>query len=657
MNLPRDKEEDYYDSSAGTAGAAGAARAAGAGAGAEEYEHEEQGYDVVQGLIQEIQEMKTIIEEQVAQNENNISNLEQEIIKNEREIERNKREIAENHHYLKNQLSTLQNRVMMLERSGASGAGQNENDHQADYYDDVEESQGGGKGVRAFSLSRLEQFMRIPFINKADGNAEIDDPNSPNLDQTTTKLSLQLSLSLSSSSEQPFAFWSGGPQSLLYLSLAFRASFAVSYFLLYFDEKRAYGRYLKKTMIAESLCSTFLLLSVIFLLPSQLSFIRDILDPRYQHRKREVVGVVGWLIILAGAIAFVIGGRDSFYGVTDCRENRHDENGQDFTYSSCRNVILDNDNLRIAFLILLAGHTVELVHISFHALQLNAATRLKRILQILLVISPSCLAIAAYAVPVVRRASSIMTQAILLILHAFLQYVALFRITTSRQTSNQNTSEEDETQARRKKPEPIPDDMLDTFAFMITSNDAKTWNFGFLVFFVQAGLSSMILVDQMLLSNKTSILFDVPTLVPIFILFSQFWAILLSVLWQADILTSLRMLGMLWYERNENWPYVEIHAKNGKFLTWVDKVLLPNMLRLIEGVLVLLTSFVIIVKTDDVIDLFKDFTGRKMRCNASNVLKSSQCFIVKIFLTDVVFSLDLYLSLLSKFISERKPSS
>ncbi len=156
----------------------------------------------------------------------------------------------------------------------------------------------------------------------------------------------------------------------------------------------------------------------------------------------------------------------------------------------------------------------------------------------------------------------------------------------------------------------------------------------------------MILIDQMLLSKQTKIPFDVPAIVPIFISFSQFWALLLAMFWQTDILTSIRMLEMLWYGKNGNWPYEKIHAKNGKFLTWLDKVLLPNMLRFIEGVLVLLTSFVIIVKSDDVIDLFKDFTGRKLRWNASNVLKSLQCFVIKIFLTDVLFSLDI--SLLSK---------
>ncbi len=156
----------------------------------------------------------------------------------------------------------------------------------------------------------------------------------------------------------------------------------------------------------------------------------------------------------------------------------------------------------------------------------------------------------------------------------------------------------------------------------------------------------------MFLSTETQVPFDAPIFARPLVSFSQFLGLLLSVFWQTDILTSVQMISMLWHGRNGNWPYKEIHAENGSFWTWMDKVLLPNMLRLTEGVLVLLTSFVIIVKSDDVMDLFKEFTGRKMHWNISNILKSLQCFVIKVFLTDILFSI----YLLSIFFLQKRSS-
>ncbi len=589
-------------------------------------EHEEQGCDILQSLLKEIDNMKAVIEEQVAQNENKITELqkdaarkEEEIVVIKEEIGNSREEMARNHHNLKTELSSLQKRAMMLECSGRN-----------DQTDDDEELQRGGSDV--FSRVRVEHNCQSP----PDGDEFDRLVNSSDWDQTT----------LPSSSSEPFAFWSKGSLTLLSLSYAFRTLFAICYYFISIDTKLAIkGTSDTYRTMTKPLCSTFLLSSVIFLLPTQLSLIRNILYQGYQHRKREMVGVVGWLVILAGAIAFVTA-RDDFYSNIECDK----VNG-----SSC--LLLINPNLRLAFLLLIAGHVLELIHKFLHALQLNAATRSNKIVHILLVISPSCLAIAAYVVPVELGVTSkwsvfkfrIGLQALLLFLHALVQYVTLFRI-TAQTSKNQNTDEEDEQQSIIK-PEPIPDNMLDTYAFMIASNDAKAWNFGLLVFFIQAGLSTMIFVDQMLLVKKTEIPFDAPFLVRPLVSVAQFMALVLSILWQTDILTSVQMLGMLWYGRNGSWPYEEIHAKDGNFLIWMDKVLLPNVLRFIEGVLVLSTSFIIIVKSDDVIDLFKDFTGRKVRWNASNVLKSSRCFVIKIFLTDVVFSLS------CQIISGRKPSS
>lgn len=154
--------------------------------------------------------------------------------------------------------------------------------------------------------------------------------------------------------------------------------------------------------------------------------------------------------------------------------------------------------------------------------------------------------------------------------------------------------------------------------FMMTSNDVRTWHFGIIVFVIQSVLASMILTTQVIYV-ESGVPLDSPIKVSIFVSIAQFFGLLLTIFWQSDILTSVRMLNMLWYDRNGNWPYEAIHAKNGNFWTWADKVLLPNMLRLVEGLLVLATSFAIIVKSDDIIDLFKDFTALILISEIDNI--------------------------------------
>ena len=46
--------------------------------------------------------------------------------------------------------------------------------------------------------------------------------------------------------------------------------------------------------------------------------------------------------------------------------------------------------------------------------------------------------------------------------------------------------------------------------------------------------------------------------------------------------------------------------KNRKFWTWFDNLMLPNLLQLTRGLLAQGTSFAIIVKREDTVDLFKD---------------------------------------------------
>mmetsp|Transcript_5342 Transcript_5342/g.7944 ORF Transcript_5342/g.7944 Transcript_5342/m.7944 type:complete len:812 (+) Transcript_5342:55-2490(+) len=336
-------------------------------------------------------------------------------------------------------------------------------------------------------------------------------------------------------------------------------------------------------------CPSFLLLSVVFSGVHYYFCKSGIID-----NKRVIIGLVGWFINLVGAIVFAM----AIFTI------------EEYMYDKKTGQI--NPILQIAFGLLAAGHAMEQLYTP-----LKETLVFKR--KILLIL----LAITAYTLPAIIKPEFGIRYGItifLLITHAIVQYASLFwRTTVTASDKDQDTNKDESQSNNEPEPEPVllPDDMLDTFALMMISNDAKTWNFGFLVFFMQAGLSIMILGEQSFLS-KPDVPFGVPTVVSFFVSFSQFWALLLAIFWQTDILTSVRMLDMLWY-RNGNWPYEEIYANDGKFCTWLDKVMIPNLLRATGGLFVLGTSFVIIVKSEDAIDLFKDFTALILISEIDNI--------------------------------------
>ncbi len=579
------------------------------------YEEGDNDYDLVlqvlQGIHQEIRELKNVVEEQgrqVDHNQREIMELRKQVIsiatstsrKNENEI------LAKSQNYLKNELSTLEDKIIakLTARSTRSSGGDTTNrrtctsdnyNHNHNHNEllqlDEEEVQGGPGGdgeTRVFEFDRTRKKYH-PFTNnkqRGGGNFNSNDKqNASNLDQITSVSSTSSSSSSSTisstlSSSDPYKFWSRGPQTLLSFSYAFRLAYAICFAFISFDRELMYdGTSSSYTIIEKPLCSTFLFLSVICSFEA--------------YRKRGIVSLVGWIILAAGAIVYIIAGRDSFFRMKTT----------EIVY-----------NVRAAFALLAAGHTVELLHTVYHA----SSSRIKRISIIVKAICPPCFAIAAYMLPLTvdyGMGYGFGVQGVLLICHAFAQYVTLFCMTPPPKTSfEQNDINQKNGKQPNMKPEPIHD-MFDSYTLMMTSSNAAVWNFGFLIYFIQAGLSIMIIAEQFV-RKETLVPLDAPSkIVNLMVVFSQFAALLLAIFRQTDILTSVRMLTMLWYGRDESWPYDKIYAKNGKFWTWVDKVLLPNMLRLLSGLLVLGTSFVIIVKCDNALDLFKDFTGRKVRWN------------------------------------------
>ena len=143
-----------------------------------------------------------------------------------------------------------------------------------------------------------------------------------------------------------------------------------------------------------------------------------------------------------------------------------------------------------------------------------------------------------------------------------------------------------------------------------------------MIFILQIGLSIMILTHQLLSQTNNGMSLNGLSFVSLEVTSAQFYTILLSIFWQTDIQTSIQMFGILWYTGNQEWPHQEIDVKDGTYWTWLIKVFFPNIQHFIAGLLALTNSFVIILQSSNVIDLFKDFTALILISEIDNLVFS-----------------------------------
>ena len=150
----------------------------------------------------------------------------------------------------------------------------------------------------------------------------------------------------------------------------------------------------------------------------------------------------------------------------------------------------------------------------------------------------------------------------------------------------------------------------DTFTLMMISNPRsykRAMCLGTFAFFIQMTLSIMIASNQ-IGESKYSSLFNVPFKVDPVVRVGQFIGILFCSATQNDVMTSIHSLVL--FRKSSRW-YEALHdgidvgdAPSGT-MEWSTFIVLPNLMKLIEGLIVLFVSFVIIVQSDNIIDLFK----------------------------------------------------
>eukprot|EP00979_Chaetoceros_neogracilis_P015686 scaffold6385_cov207-Chaetoceros_neogracile.AAC.2 len=213
------------------------------------------------------------------------------------------------------------------------------------------------------------------------------------------------------------------------------------------------------------------------------------------------------------------------------------------------------------------------------------------------------------------------------------------------------------------------DDLLyilpsDTFTFMMVYKPLTlAWNIGIFSFTLQMLLLIMILISQVNEGDESTP-FNVPFKVDNEVRIGQFLVILVCILSQDDVLTSLQSICALW--KCDCTAFQELFANGHDFSTsgqddlptsdhdlstsnhdvfpdhydrsiqaaatteatrssrdrkfYALHILLPNLLKFAQGVLVLIVTLVIIVQGQDLIDLLKDSTALFFVSGIDNVI-------------------------------------
>ena len=170
----------------------------------------------------------------------------------------------------------------------------------------------------------------------------------------------------------------------------------------------------------------------------------------------------------------------------------------------------------------------------------------------------------------------------------------------------------------------------DTYTLMmIKAPFTKSWWLGLMTFTIQIVLLLLIFSDQ-LSTSKDSTIFDVPFQVTGPVRTGQFLAIFISIVISYDILMPIKDLNLLWYTKDEWWSkivYGSIRNQQdlpptgiNRWRLWMVHIVFPSFIKFIQGVFVLIITFVITIKSDDVIDLFKDFAAMQVISELDNAV-------------------------------------
>ena len=143
---------------------------------------------------------------------------------------------------------------------------------------------------------------------------------------------------------------------------------------------------------------------------------------------------------------------------------------------------------------------------------------------------------------------------------------------------------------------------------IIIPRPSKSWILGLTVFTVQTLLGLVTLFDQQS-TEFGDTLMNIPVRGTTKSYTVQFFTLILAVMTQTDILVSFRIVLLLSYGK-DTWLELISHDRNERdFSTWLGHILLPNVLKSFQAFIVLVTTFFVILQSESVVELLKDFTA------------------------------------------------
>ena len=175
----------------------------------------------------------------------------------------------------------------------------------------------------------------------------------------------------------------------------------------------------------------------------------------------------------------------------------------------------------------------------------------------------------------------------------------------------------------------------DTFSIMMTSKVRSLgWKLGLGTFAFQMTLIISILLMRFQQQSEGTTPFDTPIRVNNEVRHGQVWAVILSLHFRKKILTAIDYLiafrsslpvnkdsGFYRLLVDDDDADHELHRRQrNDFNTWFLRAIVPNCLKLIQGISVLFVALIVIIQSDKLVGLLRDFTALYILSEIDNIV-------------------------------------
>ena len=162
----------------------------------------------------------------------------------------------------------------------------------------------------------------------------------------------------------------------------------------------------------------------------------------------------------------------------------------------------------------------------------------------------------------------------------------------------------------------LPDD---TFTLMMVSGPCiASWVVGISCFSVQITLCSLIMLGF----ENDGNFFDVPWRQDVKNYVGQFLSLFIAVLTQNDVLSSIQVF--VWCHKNPQWDIfffgMDEDSDFPSTWEWLLQIAIPNTMKLLQGIFALFISFMIIIQSDSIINLFKILAALTVVSQLNNIV-------------------------------------